>query len=405
MASLFERGELREFLHKQLQDVANQIEGLPEDEVLARSTDDLVEEYSASATLKVPVLGDQPIDGKVSEASRQVRDQFGLDRTYTVRGFTISATFEFSGDPQLFHYRPSHHLLTRFEASVGNGQLSITTEQTGDDVDAAKAQASIARMVDPIRTELGYVAADVRQHNEGIAAQVRRAVERRKELVQKRRNLAGALGFPITKRQDAPRSVPLARKHIGAARSQRSRAPYLDEPALTAEQYEDVIRVARSTLLAMERTPSVASGKDEEELRDQILVQLNGTFEGGATGETFVQTGKTDILVKDRERHVFVGECKWWSGQKACGDAIDQLLSYLPWRDEKAALILFIDRKDATAVIERADQAVREHTAFKRVGSSSDEPAARRNFILGHPDDADREIRLAVLFAVLPKDA
>ena len=109
----------------------------------------------------------------------------------------------------------------------------------------------------------------------------------------------------------------------------------------------------RSTLLAMERTPSVASGKDEEELRDQILVQLNGTFEGGATGETFVQKGKTDILVKDGERHIFVGECKWWSGAKACGDAIDQLLSYLPWRDEKAALILFIDRKDASAVSKR----------------------------------------------------
>jgi len=178
----------------------------------------------------------------------------------------------------------------------------------------------------------------------------------------------------------------------------------VDEPALTAEQYEDVIRVVRSTLLAMERTPSVASGKDEEELRDQILVQLNGTFEGGATGETFVQNGKTDILVKDGERHIFVGECKWWSGPKACGDAIDQLLRYLPWRDEKAALILFIDRKDATAVLEKADQAVREHTAFKRVSSRSDEPAARRDFVLGHPDDSDREIRLAVLFAVLPKD-
>ena len=405
MTSLFERGELREFLHKHLQDIAHQIEGLPEDEVLARSTDDLVEEYTAAATLRVPVLDHDPIDGKVSETSSQARDQFGLDRTYTLRGFTISATYEFSGDPQLFHYRPSHHLMTRFEASVGNGQLSVTTDQTDNNVDVAKAQAAIARKLDPIRTQLGYVEADVRPHNARIAEQVRRVVEQRKERVQKRMNLAGSLGFPITKRQDAPRSVPLARKHIGAARSQRSRAPYADEPALTAEQYEDVIRVVRSTLLAMERTPSVATGKYEEELRDQILVQLNGTFEGGATGETFIQNGKTDILVKNGERHIFVGECKWWSGPKACGDAIDQLLSYLPWRDEKAALILFIDRKDATAVIDRADEAVREHRSFKRIGSSSEEPAGRRNFVLGHPDDVDREIRLALLFAVLPKNA
>ena len=34
MTSLFERGELREFLHQRLQDLARQIEGLSEDEVL-----------------------------------------------------------------------------------------------------------------------------------------------------------------------------------------------------------------------------------------------------------------------------------------------------------------------------------------------------------------------------------
>jgi hypothetical protein len=194
------------------------------------------------------------------------------------------------------------------------------------------------------------------------------------------------------------------RKNIGVVRSatSRSREPYRDEPALSEAQYEDAIKVVQSTLLAMERTPSVASGKDEEELRDQILVQLNGTFEGAATGETFVQRGKTDLLVRVEDRHVFVGECKWWSGEKAFGDAIDQLLSYLPWRDEKAALILFIDRKDASAVIEKADQAVRAHRAYKRVGKSSRDPKSRRNYILGQPDDPEREIQLAVLFAVLP---
>ncbi len=403
MASLFNCGELRDFLRQVLQDVARQIESLPEDQILRRSTDDLLEEFSPAVTLEVPVVSDEPIDGKVDETSMSVRDQFGLDRTHTVRGFTIGATYAYTGDSRLFQYRPSTHLMTNFDATVGNGRLSVAYDQTGNDVNPATAQAAIARKIDPIRTELGHVASDVRIHNSGIGDQLRRVIETRKVLVQKRRNLAGALGFPIAKRQDAPRSVPIARKQIGAARSQRTRQPYKDEPALSSEQYEDVIKVVRSTLLAMERTPSVASEKGEEELRDQILVQLNGTFEGGATGETFVQNGKTDILVKDGQRHVFVGECKWWSGSKACGQAIDQLLSYLPWRDEKAALILFIDRKDATAVIKKADEAVRAHPAYKRGGTGSDEPSARCNYVLGHPDDIDREIRLAVLLAVLPK--
>jgi hypothetical protein len=69
---------------------------------------------------------------------------------------------------------------------------------------------------------------------------------------------------------------------------------------------------------------------------------LNGTYQGAATGETFVKEGKTDILVRIEDRHVFVGECKWWDGPKACAEAVDQLLRYLPWRDEKGALVVFI---------------------------------------------------------------
>lgn len=152
----------------------------------------------------------------------------------------------------------------------------------------------------------------------------------------------------------------------------------------------------------MERTPSVVAGKDEEELRDYVLVMLNGTFQGAATGETFVKSGKTDILVRVEDRHVFVGECKWWKGSKALGAAIDQLLGYMPWRDEKAALIIFINNKDASAVFDKVDTAVRRHAAYKRVGSSSSDPTKRLNHILGHPDDLEREIQLAVLFAVLP---
>lgn len=49
---------------------------------------------------------------------------------------------------------------------------------------------------------------------------------------------------------------------------------------------------------------------EEESLRDQILVQLNGNYEGMAMGETFVKSGKTDTLVQVEGRHVFVGECK-----------------------------------------------------------------------------------------------
>jgi hypothetical protein len=63
----------------------------------------------------------------------------------------------------------------------------------------------------------------------------------------------------------------------------------------------------------------------------------NGVFKGQATGETFNFQGKTDILIRVEGKNVFIAECKFWKGEKALLATLDQLLSYLSWRDTKAA--------------------------------------------------------------------
>ncbi|MBC7894618.1 MAG: hypothetical protein H7066_04345, partial [Cytophagaceae bacterium] len=71
-------------------------------------------------------------------------------------------------------------------------------------------------------------------------------------------------------------------------------------------------------------------------IRDHFLVQLNGQYQGGATGETFNYEGKTDILIRDGDRNVFIAECKIWKGETELLKAVDQILAYLHWRDTKA---------------------------------------------------------------------
>ena len=61
---------------------------------------------------------------------------------------------------------------------------------------------------------------------------------------------------------------------------------------------------------ALERSPSLSAKLDEEETRDLLLLYPNGQLEGKATGETFNYMGKTDILVRERDKNVFIGECK-----------------------------------------------------------------------------------------------
>lgn len=407
MAVLFQRGFLNDFLAALTGESLSRVEKLSENEILTRPVEDLVEELIPFVYVEPLAIGDEAIDGSVTETTLQR----GIDappdplgRFGRVRAYRIEAVYAYTGDARLFDYRPSNFLHVTLEATITAHDHRVAITQLQSDEDPGHAKQLLDQQIGRIRQMATHASQDAASYNARLDSSIHQAVEERKERVMKRRGLAGALGFPLTKRPDAPRPVPLQRRQITTPTRQRSASPYRDEPALSDAQYEEAIAVVRSTLLAMERSPSVASSKTEEELRDQILVQLNGSFRGSATGETFIQAGKTDILLRVEDRHVFVAECKWWDGQKACKEAVDQLLSYLPWRDEKAALLLFIDRRDATAAIEAADQSIRAHAAFKRPGVAATEPAGRRNYVLGQPDDLDREIKLAALFAVLPRE-
>jgi hypothetical protein len=144
----------------------------------------------------------------------------------------------------------------------------------------------------------------------------------------------------------------------------------------------------------MERSPSAFASMGEEHLRDHILVILNAQFEGQATGETFNRAGKTDILVREKDRNVFVAECKLWNGPRSLTDAIDQVLRYTCWRDTKVAVIVFNRRKDISTVLAAIPKAVTEHPSCKKRLEYQAEGGFR--FLFGQKDDPNRELVLTV---------
>ena len=155
-----------------------------------------------------------------------------------------------------------------------------------------------------------------------------------------------------------------------------------------------MLRNARN---ALERTPSMTANLDEEKIRDLLLVILNAQFEGAAAGEVFNAAGKTDILIRAGDRNVFIAECKIWRGPKTIREALDQLLSYLTWRDTKAALLVFIRHGEPpTEVINKAIKEIEGHPNYKRTFRTV-EDGERYNFIVHAAGDPDREIRLAFL--------
>ena len=145
----------------------------------------------------------------------------------------------------------------------------------------------------------------------------------------------------------------------------------------------------------MERNPTTFAKLDEEALRDMYLVPLNGHFEGAATGETFNASGKTDIIIRVEDRNIFIAECKIWRGPKYLTEAIDQLLSYLTWRDTKTAIVVFNRNRDFSAVLRAIQETMTTHPHRKR--GPTIEGETRFRYVFGNPTDHNREIIVTVL--------
>ena len=83
------------------------------------------------------------------------------------------------------------------------------------------------------------------------------------------------------------------------------------------KEYDHILTVVENMVLVMERSPRAFGKMDEESLRDHILVQLNGHYEGQATGETFNFAGKTDILIRGNGSNVFIGRMQVLDGRES----------------------------------------------------------------------------------------
>ena len=166
------------------------------------------------------------------------------------------------------------------------------------------------------------------------------------------------------------------------------------EPSLEMELYEDILDTLQYMTAVMEQCPSDFSSVGEETLRQHFLVQLNARYEGTASGETFNFSGKTDILIRERGRNLFIAECKFWQGASGFLKTIDQLLGYASWRDTKTAIILFVRNKSFSQVLAQLSECLTKHPQFKRSIPVTGETRVRAVF--HQSEDRERELIMTV---------
>lgn len=305
----------------------------------------------------------------------------------------------FEGDKELFSCKASTFTYSPPRATVQEGEILVRFEEV--EPKPEKIKEEFERWLADIEKNINYVNNDLRSYNEGLVASIRQKIDARKSKLLKDQGLVAALGYPIKQSSDVPKTytVPNVQRKL-VTKPQASNSAFVPEPVLDAENYEAILKIISDMVLVMERSPHAFKELDEEALRQHFLVQLNGHFEGKGTGETFNYSGKTDILIRENGKNIFIAECMFWKGQKSLTDKIDQLLGYVSWRDTKIAALVFNKNKEFSKVIEQIPETVKQHKNFKRQMEFKHESGFR--FIFHQNNDTNREMILTVLAFDIP---
>lgn len=406
---LFSQQYFHEAAEARKEDLKREIQSYDMASVLAVPVEELAKYFEERYFMKPPHLRSGGIylqsDPREITAQERVRSDWGdeyinVSRTYIQ--FTVCIPFE--GDTSLFGLRPTSYqrsLNRQMNASIRGSEIHISYQERVND-NKLDPNALYERDVQIIETNLRNLTTDAGIFNREIPSLIRQKLNERRQVAEKNQSTIQAFKIPIKKRDDIPTTyaIPEVRKKPIITESPRVKT-FTPEPTLDFNEYEDILNIIKDMALAMERSPKTFASLSEEEIRNFFLIQLNGHYQGNATGETFNGAGKTDILIRHKNANAFIAECKFWSGEKKMSEAIDQLLSYVTWRDTKTAILLFNKQADLSSVIIKANKTIKRHKNFKAEYYLTSKELKNNETIFAykfiHPSDPEKEVYLTLM--------
>ena len=402
---LFAQHDLGAVLGNQEQKMLAEIDGIERNALLNTSVEDLCDQFEQKYRIEMIKLNESEVAVEQNEAQVDIsQDPFRLifdrDKPFYIKGTGVTFYIPFEGEPELFKCQPSSYTLNPPRGAVVHSELVLHYTRTDHNAEAVKSE--FTNELSRIKQYLESMADNVSQFNTSIRVKAKAHIESRRDKLLKDQGLVAALGFPLRRREAAPQTyvTPAVRRKPPISKPQVGAPPFTPEPTLDMQEYEHILSVISNMVTVMERSPKAFSGMSEEDLRQHFLVQLNGHYEGQATGETFNFEGKTDILIRVEGKNIFVAECKFWRGPESLKKALDQLLGYATWRDTKSALLIFNREKQLSTVLAKIPEVVKVHPNYKRDLPFKSETGFR--FVLHHRDDRNREIVLTILVFEVP---
>lgn len=402
---LFCTYDLSQSLRNTQQKLREEVESLDANRLLNTSPADLSKYFVEKYSIEPIKLLRERWYADVQETKIDVRydNRRWIDdrsRPVLMPGERTEVRVPFGGEAELFYSQPNMASLNPPRGVIEKNELVLRYESPSDS--PSDVRPLVDQALNEIEQYIGWQQGIIDAHNNGLSQVADQVIEQRRARLLAQSQRASALGIPVRRREDAPKTyaIPSVRRKATPTLPPATTAQFEPEPTWAMDLYEQALKILQDMALVMERSPEAFKSMNEEALRQSFLMQLNGQFEGKATGETFNMSGKTDILLREGDRNVFIAECKFWKGPKGFGEAIDQLLGYATWRDSKTAILVFNRGTDTTTVLSGIDAVVKAHPNFKRAVTWAHESGFR--YVLHSKEDINRELILTVLVFHVP---
>lgn len=382
-------------MRAQISAAAAEADSLPEQRLLNTDVEALVAYFLDKYSVAVPTLDRDGMEASHHERQYAAYDQWDK-RAIMVPGEAYDFEVPFTGDADIFHMQPNSYDSNPPSAVVAGSKLKFTI--AGRTLAPEAVQKEVNSLLESIDRYLGWHRSMWASYPDQLGREIRQRIEARSaRLLQQKSSAAALAGLGIKIKEkvgDARTFVPPTVKQKIQPQLPPMRPAMPPEPTLDKDVYQNILGLIRGAGRSIEQSSSRTRSLDEETLRDMFLVPLNAHF-GNATGEAFNVTGKTDILIRHETGNIFVAEFKIWGGEKRFLATIDQLLSYLSWRDTKTAIVMFNRNTGFSGVVAKMRELVKTHPNYVSGPIRLDETSDSYMFSL--PQDKDRQITIALL--------
>ncbi|MFA5992076.1 MAG: hypothetical protein WC796_00030 [Candidatus Pacearchaeota archaeon] len=265
----------------------------------------------------------------------------------------------FEGKAGFLSIQPSTCQMNYIEGEVTYNEI-ILPFSFFPDIDKSEAlRKEIDSALDYVKKQTMSMNKDIESFNQKLPSLISSQIKRRKSILENQKKIMVEIGIPEKeiKMKQIGFVKPIEKKSIKI----QNIVAVSDDIVLENEIYEEITNSINSLGINLERVNKIVRSLDEESLRDILFVALNSSFRGTVSTEAFNKSGKTDLLIRQNNKNLYISECKIWRGDVYFNEGIDQLLSNLTWRDSKCSYIIFSKNDDPNKVISKAQELLSRH--------------------------------------------